>query len=539
MKAAIIQCPVWGTYDPPIALAQLSACLKKAGHEVSASDLNIKFYLNRPESYKNMWAWEQSGFWYNQESVDGFFVQNHSLVEKYISEILKTKPEVVGFSVNAASHLASLKIASQIRGKNRDTKIVFGGPLFFEQRFIESILDEGIVDFIISGEGEDTLVNLVNALEEKTDIADCPGLFFKNNGRLINTGNNRPIVNLDSLPFLDFSDLLLSDYDDSKHISFSASRGCIQRCAFCSSRAFWSGYRSMSGERIFKEIKFQVNKLRKSYPDLYHIDFIDLLFNGNMKSLVTFCDLVIDSGLKIFWSANMIIRPEMDKLVIQKMRDSGCEHIIFGVESGSQKVLDLMRKIYHLEDADRILKIMHDCGIKVTANFMFGFPGETEDDFQQTLNFIKRNAQYLDRVYPSRTFFAIEEFSYLAAHLCEFDIKGEMPNHLYWESKDGKNTYPERMRRCEEFCYLASSLGIEVGSGVQTSVELDRYFNLGHYYESQKDWENSRKYFLKYYELDKKNEVVLNKLKDSSRCMPQVINGQSREEILNNVGVQK
>ena len=81
--------------------------------------------------------------------------------------------------------------------------------MFFEQRFIESILDEGIVDFIISGEGEDTLVNLVNALEEKTDIADCPGLFFKNNGRLINTGSNRPIANLDSLPFLDFSDLPL------------------------------------------------------------------------------------------------------------------------------------------------------------------------------------------------------------------------------------------------------------------------------------------------------------------------------------------
>ncbi|GAG80072.1 unnamed protein product, partial [marine sediment metagenome] len=207
------------------------------------------------------------------------------------------------------------------------------------------------------------------------------------------------------------------------------------------------------------------------------------------------------------------IRPEMSYEVIKKMKLAGCEHIIFGIESGSQRVLDLMKKHYRVEDADRIIRWMHKVGIIVTCNFMFGFPGETEEDFELTLDFIKRNAEYLDRVYPSRTYCALEEFSYLNTHLEEFGIKPNPPNHLYWETIDGKNSYPERLRCCEEFCKLASSLGIEVGSGVQTSVELDRWFNLGNYYETIKDYEKMMECYEKYMEIDPHNEVVLNKIK--------------------------
>ena len=113
------------------------------------------------------------------------------------------------------------------------------------------------------------------------------------------------------------------------------------------------------------------------------------------------------------------------------MKDSGCAHIIFGIESGSQRVLDLMQKHYRIEDADRLIKQMHEAGIIVTGNFMFGFPGEAEDDFRQTLSFLERNAGFLDRAYPSRTYCAIEEFSYLSSHLEEFGIKPNPPNHLF------------------------------------------------------------------------------------------------------------
>jgi len=512
MKIALIQCPVWGTYDPPLALVQLSGCLKEAGHEVSCFDLNIKLYLNRASCYKDSWAWEQSFSWYKEESVDKFFKDNKGSIEKYVNELIAAGPKIAGFSLNAASKISSLKVARMIKDINKDIVIVFGGPLFFDKRLVEEILNNDCVDVVIPGEGEVVFAELADLIWKRKDISSCDGISYKKEGGVINTKPRKLIENLDILPFMDFTDLPLSKYDDSTHIVFMTSRGCVQRCAFCSSRAFWPKYRAMSGKRIFDEIRYHKMREGKTNPRLGHVDFIDLMFNGNMEYLVEFCDLMIKNHLDIKWSANMIIRPEMNNSVIRKMKDSGCEHIIFGIESGSQRVLALMKKHYRIEDADRIIKDMHKAGICVTGNFMFGFPGETEEDFKETLAFIRRNSEVLDRAYPSRTYCAIEEFSYLAGHLEEFGIKPNPPNHLFWENADGTNTYPERLRRCREFSRLASSLSIDVGCGVQTSVDMDEYFNLYMYYEQKKDIKNALEYLLKYFELNRLNGHVKDRL---------------------------
>ncbi|MBM3245011.1 MAG: radical SAM protein, partial [Candidatus Omnitrophica bacterium] len=377
------------------------------------------------------------------------------------------------------------------------------------------ILDNNFVDIVVFGEAEVTLCELVNSIERNEEINRCLGVVFKKDGKKIYSGERPFIKNLDELPFLDLSSFLLNNYDDSEHIALMTSRGCLMHCVFCSSVEFWPGYRTMSGERIFQEIKFHKDK----YKALGHVNFLDLVFNGNMKTLNNFCDLMIKQKFNppIDWVANAIIRPEMTPDILSRMREAGCERLIYGIESGSQRVLDIMKKKYRIPDADNVIKATHEAGIKVTANFMFGFPGEAEEDFQMTLDFIKRNSRYLDRAYPSRTFCAIEEHSYLSGHLEEFGIKSNPPNHLYWESLDGKNTYPERLGRCEEFCNIADSLGVEIGCGVQTSVELDRWFSLGHYYECKKNYVDAINCFLKYYELDDSNEVIIGKIKYYSR----------------------
>jgi len=508
IKVALIQCPVWGTYDPPVALAQLSACLRRDGHMVDCFDINIGLYLKRMENYKNMWAWEQCLFWYNAGQVGKFFSDNRMIIEDYVNRIIDTNAALICFSVSTASKASSIELAKELKRKRRDIIVVFGGPLFFEKKFINEILSESAVDIVAPGEGELTICELAEFIEKGKDISGCPGLFFKKNGGVANSVERELIKDLDVLPFLDFSDMPLDNYDDARHVPFMASRGCVQRCAFCSSRTFWHGFRSMSGERIFREIKRHKEKY-----NIGHIDFLDLLFNGDMKALTTFCELAARADLDLHWTANMIIRPEMTPEVLQKAREAGCRHIIYGIESGSQRVLNLMHKHYKIEDADKVIKATHEAGIVVTANFMFGFPGETEEDFQFTLDFIKRNAKFLDRAYPSRTFFAIEEYSYIHSHLAEFGIKLNPPNHLYWESADGANEYPERLRRCEMFCALASSLGIEVGCGVQTSVELDKWHNLANYYEFKEDHAKAVDCYLKYFDLDPLNELVSNKLK--------------------------
>ncbi|MBM3253024.1 MAG: hypothetical protein FJZ16_02070, partial [Candidatus Omnitrophica bacterium] len=348
MKITLIQCPVWGTYDPPLAIAQLSSCLKKESYEVNCVDLNVELYLNRKVKYKDMWAWEQSDFWYSEKNVAKFFVDNQSLIEAYVNRMLTSGSQVFCFSVSSSSYLASLELAKVLKKRNCDLIIIFGGTLFFDKNWIFKILDNGNIDFVIYGEGETTLTEVVKLISKGSkDFSLIKGIAFKKNDEVF-IAPPQPYVDLNSLPFLDFKDLSLEKYDDSNHITLMASRGCVQSCVFCSSKSFWQGYRTMSGERIFEEVKFH----RDNYPKIGHIDFVDLLFNGNMKTLISFCNLMVNSGLgnTIRWAANVIIRPEMTLEITKKMKAAGCVHLIYGIETGSQHLLDLMRKRYKIID---------------------------------------------------------------------------------------------------------------------------------------------------------------------------------------------
>ena len=509
MKIALIQCPVFGTYDPPVGLAQLSSCLKRDGHDVSVFDLNIEFYLKRTENYKYTWAWEQCVFWSKEDTVDKFFKDNRKLIDKYIKKIMAQKSRLVCFSVTNSSIISSLKIADLLKKKNKAIVTVFGGQLFYERSWIEDVLKHPCSDIVVFGEGEITICEIADTVGKRKKVYSCLGTAVKDRKKIIVNKPRPYIKNLDSLPFLDFSQLPFSNYDDPNHLPFMASRGCIFRCAFCSSREFWKGYRSMSGKRIFDEIRYHhINSDKK----IRHVDFLDLLINGNMRSLIEFADLLIQAKFILNWSANAIIRPEMTPEVMRKLKESRCIHLIYGIESGSERVLSLMRKNYKIKDADMVLKATHDAGIMTTANFMFGFPGETEENFEETLDFIGRNSKSLDRVYPSRTFCALEQNSYLLNSYKEFGIKPGFSSHLYWESLDGVNTYPVRQQRCERFSKIAERLGIEVGCGVQSSLELDHWLNLAEYYEVKKDIKNATESYLNYFELDPKNEFVKKKI---------------------------
>lgn len=516
MKVALVQCPVWGTYDPPLSLAQLSSCLKKVGHETLSIDLNIELYLNRSENYKFIWAWEQCSFWFDEALVDSFFRDNKKLINNCIDRIFNNGTRIVCFSVTNANIIPTLKLATLLKERNDKLVIIAGGPLFLEYNPIEKVLKKECIDIVVYGEGEVTICEIVQKIEAGENLGACLGVAFRNKRRVVINKPRPYITNLDDLPFLDFSDLDLDNYDDPHHVPFMASRGCIFRCVFCSSREYWKGYRAMSGKRIFDEIKYHYFRSDKK---IKHIDFLDLLINGNIRSLVEFCDLISQAYLDINWSANAIIRPDMTWEVLKKLKKSGCNHLIYGIESGSQKILDKMKKNYKIKDAGAVLKATHDAGIMVTANFMFGFPGEEKEDFGLTLDFIKRNAKWLDRVYPSRTFCALEQNSYLLNNYNQFGIKHGFSSHLFWESTDGLNTYPVRLQRCGEFSKKAEELGIEVGCGVQSTLELDNWLNLAQYYEARKELKNTLEAYLNYFKIDSKNEFVRKKLLECLRLI--------------------
>ena len=138
----------------------------------------------------------------------------------------------------------SYELAKRLKAGNKDIKIVFGGPLFLNKKYINEVLNSNVVDMAIIGEGEHSICKLADSIVKNQDISQVPGIAFIKNRETLVT-KSAPAVDLDSLPFLDFTDLSLTDYDDSRHISLMASRGCIKRCYFCSDAPCWPGYRTM------------------------------------------------------------------------------------------------------------------------------------------------------------------------------------------------------------------------------------------------------------------------------------------------------
>jgi len=515
-KITLVQPPAWGIFEPPVALAQLSSCLKNNGYDVSVLDLNIELYRKRREEYNTVWAIEQSSFWGSEEKVRNFFNDNRELIETYLDIITEKKPDLIGFSVNVCALHATLELSRRIKEKMPEVKIIIGGPIFFVPMDIASILKHDCIDIIVYGESEETLSELPMFLIENKELTYCKGIYFKKGGKIVKTEERPPIDNLDELPFLDLQSFPKDKYDPpghlGKHVSLMTSRGCILNCVYCGPRAYWRGFRSMSGKRIYDEIRYHIQQ----DPEIEHVEFLDLELNGNLRALEELCELMVlrppKKGLK--WHANIVIRPQMNRELFLKMKLAGCCHISIGIETGSQRVLDLMRKKYKVEDAEAALRYAYEAGIHVTTNFMFGFPGETRDDFTLTLDFLRRNYKFIGTVYPSRTFCTIEPFSYLAEHLSEFGVTIVPDNNLYWESSDGRNTYPERLNRCEEFSKLAAELRVSVGLGLQTSLELDRYYNLGYYYDCKGDSQEAIRYFSEYLKLDPKNNIINEKMRE-------------------------
>jgi len=239
----------------------------------------------------------------------------------------------------------------------------------------------------------------------------------------------------------------------------------------------------MNGLRIFREIDYQLQR----YQEVHFFTFNDHVLNADLAALADFCDLVLqaklsrsqDSSLweRLLWRGAVVIRQEMDQNFLRKMKSAGCVELEYGVESAALGIRRLMNKLpYDLDTLGRVINDTHNAGIDARVNFMFGFPGETREDFQQTLGFLKQNRFAFSQVHASETFCHIDPGTYLSGHLDELGVSTTRFHPLYWESQDGKNTYPERLRRHQEFCQLAVSLGIPLSSGGHKIMLHKEYF---------------------------------------------------------------
>ncbi|HOW27051.1 MAG TPA: radical SAM protein [Elusimicrobiota bacterium] len=514
MKVFLIQAPLWGL-EPPIGLAQLGAYLEQVGHEVSVFDVNIDLYHRRSKEHNLAWTAEQSTIWTDYDIYPTIMKSNKAYIQKqYLDPIATAGRAVVGFSINVCSFYASLMMAQMIKEANPEIMVVFGGQLFsVDDGWRNEAFKDGSVDAIVLGDGEHTFADLIQRYSNRQGYEDCPGVFLWRGQKIVFTGA-RPPVDLNTLPFANYSyfnwDVYVEDQYHRGDLLLMTTRGCIRQCLFCGYRSGWPGFRSMSGQRIFDEIVYQHRRM----PSTSYLKFYDLLLNGDMNALTTLAEKLRGwKEKKFIWrDINCIIRPEMTEEACRALREAGCQDITFGIESGSQRVLNLMRKGQRVDVAEQVLRNVRRAGIQTLCNFMFGFPGETEADFQETLNFLKRNHDYISFIYPSYTMCLVEPASPMRHMKEELGIRGD--HSMYWESSDGQNTYPVRLRRYKEFCQLVDVLKINRrdGHSVGSSFELIEWLNLADYYRHMKDYKKALECYTKYCTIDPHNEYVVKKM---------------------------
>lgn len=298
-------------------------------------------------------------------------------------EIEKFSPNIMGITSTTALASAAHEIAKWVKNISKDVKVVMGGvhPTVLPGETLE---DDNL-DVVVRGEGEITFFELVRAFETGANLGGVLGISFKSNGEIIHNADRPLIKDLDSLPPVSDHILPRELYDG---YSILTARGCPFNCIFCSSRTLWgTRYRVRSPENVFVEIDSMVNKYNPK-----EIAFIDESFVINKKRTEKICNMFIERGYhkKISWICSS--RADLiDESILEKMREAGCNAISFGIETASQRLLDVLKKRTSPEINERAVRMAKKAGIKnVRATFILGIPTETREESLATIKYAKK-----------------------------------------------------------------------------------------------------------------------------------------------------
>ena len=446
MKILLVQCPCsYGVEMPSLGLAYLSSFLEKNNYDVSVLDLSIILYERVDKKNKKYWDSNNGYCWYLTDVFKNLPFLTDQLYEDFVKKILSIDNDVLGFSVQNTSALFTLEIIKRITAKRPSKKIILGGPNCYNVSEEDSSFRlhhdlQELADVIVIGEGERTQLNVLRQIESNKPLDECRGIAIPKKERWVFNGFGEIIMNLDDLPFPDLAAYNLRAYTDKNSLPILTSRGCVMRCVFCTDTYFWKPYRYRSTENVIAEIIQRQKKYRNRF-----FSFNDSLINGNYRSLFDLCNLLISKKLRISWGGNFRIDKRLDLGFLRTMKKAGCEYLIVGIESGSNKILGLMRKGFTIKEAEHFLHNCNKVGIYIEANWIVGFPGETEEDYVTTRDFIINQAELIKK----NTFstLTINQFSYLDRHKEEFGIILDGSHLGLWHSTDGLNTIELRNSR--------------------------------------------------------------------------------------------
>jgi len=316
----------------------------------------------------------------------------HEKVSKIAS---KLDPKVVGITATTSTIKNALEYSNVVKKVLPDSLIVIGGPhtTFMPQ---ETLQNSKSLDAVVMGEGEKTMVELGEKYSDLKNgkLDDIKGIAYHDlkNGN-IKLNPPRPLIkDLDTIPFPARHLVPFESYGTTKNHSSDmiTSRGCVYSCGYCSSSLIMGKkFRSRSPENVVNEIEQLVDNY-----NIKDIAFMDDTFMLNRNRANSIADEIRNRGLDIGFVASSRV-DMVNKNIINKLKIAGLSTIYYGVESGSQRVLDLMKKGITLKQAEDAVKVAKDVGVEILTSFILGFPGETSEEIDKTIDFsIKLNADY-------------------------------------------------------------------------------------------------------------------------------------------------
>ena len=255
----------------------------------------------------------------------------------------------------------------------------------------EWIFNKCNAQYIIRGEPEMTILNLVEALTKKKDLKKTKGISCKIDNKIIHNQDVPRIENLDELPLPAYHLLPMDKYkygfsDLPQPFSIMlTSRGCPFSCIFCLKVMSKDRYITRSPENVVKEIEYLISDFK-----VKSIFFQDWEFTIDKERVKKICDLILKKNLKIIWGCNARANDLSDELA-RKMKEAGCARINIGFESGSQKVLDRMNKGIKVNDLEKAIKICRENKVNIGMYAMLNLPGESRATIRETINFFAKN----------------------------------------------------------------------------------------------------------------------------------------------------
>ncbi|HME54254.1 MAG TPA: radical SAM protein [Candidatus Lokiarchaeia archaeon] len=336
--------------------------------------------------------------------ADGHFVRILDLnvleSKKELASRLQEKDfDLVGYTSMTSSILNCYKNIRVIKKKLPRAKVVLGGwhASAVPRRTMEECAE---IDFIVKGEGEETMKDLVKAIEQSLDYNQVNGILFRDgNGEIIETPDRHLIENLDKLPFPARHLLPLEEYRKigfqtvggkyrkSMYVSsISTSRGCTSRCKFCSDAVLYKNMcRSRTAENIVSEIEQAIKEF-----NIRAFFMMDSNFTYSPVRVRRICELIIKKKLDIVWGCHG--RADNVSLgLLRLMKAAGCNRIAYGIESGSPKILKALGKKSSLDKSVNAIRWTKMAGIQAVMYLLFGWPGETRKDMQLTQQLVKQS----------------------------------------------------------------------------------------------------------------------------------------------------